>query len=333
MNYLPHLSLLKIGLTTFSFGLVVSLVTAPLTLAQESRSFTVIPPSISHRLNPGETTEGVLRVINDSAEPLTFSLSIQDYIVEDNNGTPTFVTDGKLSNKYSAASWIGVSPNRFTLAPKQREDLAYLIKIPKDARPGGHYAAVTYTPDAKGTTTGSGTAVSTVVGTLMYIDVNGEIVEKASVKEFSSPGFSEYAPISLHTIIRNEGDLHIAPYGTIVVKNMWGKVISTQAILSKNIFPQAVREFENIVDRKWMFGSYTAEFTAKYGRQNALSLTASSTFWVIPWKMIVIIILAVAVGILGVLMINKKKTNSEETKETEGNEAKVEETPSETTSL
>lgn len=332
MKHLPHLSLLKLGLTTFSFGLVISLL-PPLTLAQETRSFTVIPPSISHRLNPGESAEGVLRVINDSVEPLTFSLSIQDYIVEDNNGTPTFVTEGKLSNKYSAAAWIGVTPTRFTLAPKQREDLTYFIKIPQDARPGGHYAAVTYTPDVKGNTAGSGTAVSTVVGTLMYIDVNGEIVEKASVKEFSAPGFSEYGPISLHTTIRNEGDLHIAPYGTIVVKNMWGKVISTQAILSKNIFPQAVREFENIIDRKWMFGRYTAELQTKYGRQNALSLSAALSFWVIPWKLILITILAVAAVILGVLTINKKKKNSEGTKETEGKEVRTVETPSEPSSL
>jgi hypothetical protein len=273
----------------------------------ERRTFTITPPSIEITgVNPGTEKSGILKISNDSDESLTFNLSLQDYIVEDNNGTPKFLTDGELSDQFSAASWIGVSPTRVTVAPRTREEISYFLKIPANARPGGHYAAVTYTPTNGDNVKGTGAAVTTVVGTLFYITINGPIKEQAVVTKISAPSISEYSPVHIHSTIKNNGDEHIKPYGTITIKNIFGKIVSTQVLQPNNIFPLASREYENILSKGWLFGRYTAVLDAKYGRNNALVLTGMVAFWVIPWKLLILIALVIAAGVLAYLYMKKK---------------------------
>ena len=319
MIILPNISKKKLLQTTVISGVLLSsLVYAiPYTLSPtqtfaqsiEKRTFTISPPSVAvDNLNPGDEREGILKIVNDSTESLTFNLSLQDYIVEDANGTPRFLTNGELNNQFSAASWIGVSPTRITVKPGTRQEISYFLKIPKNARPGGHYAAVTYTPDNGDSVKGSGAAVTTVVGTLFYITINGPIKEQAVISELSAPGLSEYSPVHIRSVIKNNGDEHIKPYGTITIKNVFGKTVSTQVLQPNNIFPLASRNYENILSKSWLFGRYTAVLDAKYGRSNALMLTGVVAFWVIPWKLLILIALIIAAGVLGYLYLKKKNT-------------------------
>lgn len=319
MLILPNISKQKLTKTAVITGVFVSsiLYAVPYTihptrtLAQslERRTFTISPPSVAiDNVNPGDERDGILKIVNDSDETLTFNLSIQDYIVEDANGTPKFLTDGQLSNQFSAASWMGVSPTQITVKPGTREEIAYYLKIPRNARPGGHYAAVTYTPDNKATVSGSGAAVTTVVGTLFYIRINGPIKEQATVTELSAPVISEYSPVHIKTVIKNNGDEHIKPYGTLTIKNVFGKTVSTQILQPNNIFPLASRNYDNILSKSWLFGRYTAVLNAKYGRENALMLTGVVAFWVIPWKLLILIALLILAGVLGYLYMKKKNT-------------------------
>lgn len=325
MLILPNISKQKLLKTTVMSGVILSsmLYAIPYTLhptqtlaqSLERRTFTISPPSVAiENVNPGAEKDGILKIVNDSDETLTFNLSVQDYIVEDANGTPKFLTDGQLSNQFSAASWMGVSPTRITVKPGTREEISYYIKIPKSARPGGHYAAITYTPDNNANVSGSGAAVTTVVGTLFYITINGPIKEQATVTELSAPTLSEYSPVHIKTVIKNNGDEHIKPYGTLTIKNIFGKTVSTQILQPNNIFPLASRNYDNILSKSWLFGRYTAVLDAKYGRENALMLTGVVAFWIIPWKLLILIALLILAGVLGYLYMKKKKTpiNTEE---------------------
>src|ERR1035437_781014 len=97
-------------------------------LAQELNiTYTITPPTLSQKLNPGQNAEGILKVINATDHDLTFTTSVRDFIVEDTIGTPEFLPANTLSNKYSAASWIEVLPSGFTIKSHQRQDLNYYI--------------------------------------------------------------------------------------------------------------------------------------------------------------------------------------------------------------
>jgi hypothetical protein len=110
------------------------------------------------------------------------------------------------------------------------------------------------------------------------------------------PTFFEHGPIGFVLRLSNSGSVHEKPSGTITVKNMFGKQIASVAVNSDggNILPGTIRRFEEDMASKQMFGRYTATFNGKYLDDNH-KITGSVSFWVIPWKLILLLLVALLV--------------------------------------
>lgn len=303
---LPLINIKRKLLTGFVLSIVLSVV--GLASAQELvRTITITPPTASFTVDPGGKTEGQMKIINDSPSPITFSVNVQDYIVVDNSGTPNILPSNTLNNKYSAASWIAVNPTTFTVEPGQKQLINYFVQVPNDASPCGHYAAAVFTPQSKGGG-GSGAVVTGEVGTLFYITVNGKCKEQATVTKFFTNAFLEYGPAKILTQIKNFGDLHITPKGTVTVSGLFFN--KSDALPTHNIFPQTARDYENVIGQTLMIGRYKAELVASYGINNNLPLTASVYFWVFPWRLVIVIILIIVAVILGYKYYQKRKKDA-----------------------
>ena len=285
--------------------------------AQEKRTMTIVPPTVSVTIDPGGKSEGVLKVINDSEETLIFTAIMRDFIVEDSIGTPKILPPDMLSDKrFSASNWIAVYPSNFTIEPHQKQELNYYLQTPPDARPGGHYAAIIYTPDTTGGTQGSGASVNAQIGTLFYVGINGPITEKAEVSKFFANPFQEYGPVNIQAQIKNLGDLHIKPKGNITVTNLFGGKVAELALDEQNIFPGGIaRDYENSFGKGFLIGPYTAKLVASYGKDNNLPLMATVTFWIFPWKITLVVILLVIAIILGTKYMKKRNKGKSEKKD------------------
>ncbi len=299
----PKMQLNKKILIGLTFLFVVPVISS---FAQEvQRTYTVINPAINHSLKPGERAEGITKVINQSNVPLAFSLNIQDYIVTDTKGTPNFLPPNTLNSKYSAAAWIGVSPSSFTLKPGATQVINYYVQVPLDAKPGGHYAGIVYAPITAKQQEATGGTVNTQVGSLFYLSIAGPIIEKAQVVKFFTNSFAEYGPVKILTQIKNMGDLHINPKAMITVSGLFFN--EKQDLISQNIYPQTARDFENTFGQTFMLGRYKADLVGSYGKENNLPLVATLYFWVFPWRLAVVITLAVIAIILLTLYLKRKK--------------------------
>lgn len=279
------------------------------TQEENSRTIIISPPTVSDSFDPGSNKEGKMKLTNTSAtDTLTFKAVIRDFIVEDTIGTPVIDSQSPLKEKYAASSWVGVYPSTFTVAPGQTQEISYYIQVPEDARPGGRYAAVVYEPQERLGVEGTGTGVETHIGTLFVFRINGDIVENATVKSFTSDKkVYEYGPATLLAQIANFSDSHIRPQGTVAVKNLFGQTIDSVGLSEHNIFPEASRDLTSTVGRKYMFGMYTAELRATYGTNNNLTLFASTTFFVLPWKIMAIVGLIIVIIILLIVFWRKKR--------------------------
>ena len=274
-----------------------------------NQKITIVPPSYDFTVKPGDKKEGVLKVKNEGDQAISFKVNVQDFIVDDTKGTPDFVPQGTFAKQFSASAWIGVVPDSFTVAPHSTMTLNYYLQVPLSARPGGHYAGVLYQPvQSLGGTKDTGPAVQAQLGTLFSLDVAGPIHEQAQVTKFMAEhGFYEYGPVSMLTQIKNMGDLHIKPLANITITDMLGRRIAQIPLDEHNIFPLAARDFVNVFGDKWMFGPFTAKLVGTYGRDGNLPLTATVTFWVIPWKVTIVVILLIVAAIMGYFYWKKKK--------------------------
>lgn len=261
--------------------------------AQSSLGITAIPPRLEITINPNEVITTTIKVRNESNSIRFINTNIKDILVTDDKGTPIQLEeDNQLDNRWAAASWIQTSPNQFKLEPGETKGIQLTIIAPEDALPGGHYAVVLHSPENETTLNESGTAINTSVGSLVYITIPGDIHQEAKVSKFSIPKFSEYGPIDIKSTIVNLSDIHISPIGHIAITNLLGQNTTNLLLKSANIFPNTSRLFQNILDKKWLFGRYKAQLQSSFG-SNGQALVATAFFWIIPWRLILLILVTI----------------------------------------
>ena len=288
---------------------------APSVRAQSIEGLSAIPPRLEVTVNPDGAITKTIKVRNESDTDKTVSISIEDFVVNDNKGTPTIITASETDNRWAASSWIQVSPSSVKLKAGETKTLNLTVMPPKNALPGGHYAMVVQSPEGKTTLNATGSSIQPRVGTLVYITIPGDITQNAVIKNFSAGKFFEFGPIDFATTIQNLSDIHIKPAGNITVTNMIRMKSFVQFNKDgSNIFPGKTRDFENQLNKKWLFGRYKAELNAAYGSAGGVA-TAVIFFWVIPWRFLILVGAAIAVIATVIIILKNKTGDNKDTEE------------------
>lgn len=251
----------------------------------------ISPLTFELTANPGDVLTNKLKVYNPTESTIAIGMEVEDFTVVGETGT--VIIEPAETETYSLARWITTNPKSFILEPKEQKFVDFIINIPENAEPGGHYGSVL--AGIKGVTGEeiTGAAVVQKIGALVLLTVAGEVNENMIVREFSTPAFAEYGPIEFKIRFENLGTVHIRPKGFVSVSDMFGKKLKDVAFSQHNVIPGAKRIIKAELDRKWLFGKYTAVLVGSYGISN-IPFTAMITFWVFPWKVALGILLALA---------------------------------------
>jgi len=266
----------------------------------------ISPPLEELSANPGQTLTLNIMVRDVTSGELIATAEADDFGAGSNElGQPQILLNETGATRYSLKYWI--SPvGDFDLQPEQLRSVPITIKVPLNAEPGGHYGLVRFTaepPNLKGT----GVALSASVGSLILLTVNGNITHKLSVVQFSvgqnnvktgvftDRNFFNNGPMDFLVRISNSGTVHEQPTGEIAVTDMLGTNITNVAVNEKmgNILPASIRRFVQTLDKKALFGYFNAKLTMSYA--SGKTLTASLGFWVIPWKLVLIVIVVLVI--------------------------------------
>jgi hypothetical protein len=284
---------------------------APITaIAQTAMGLSAIPPRLEVTVKPGETVTEQIKVRNDSSVSRVITSTAKDFIVTDDKGTPIQIEGvDDQSNRWASSSWIEISPSTFTLKPMETKVLMVTIIAPDNPTAGGHYAMILHTPKNGVTLNETGSTVQAYVGTLVYITIPGKIKENAQIKEFSAPSFLEFGPVNFKTVIANYSDIHVSPKGSINVHNWLGGLTASLTLDNSNIFPGTSRQFLNVLNRRFLLGRYTASLEAGYG-STGQALATTLVFWVIPWRLIILVLVAIAIGIILASLLHQKSSAS-----------------------
>jgi hypothetical protein len=288
--------------------------------AQSGQALEIAPPVITMTVNPGQVVNTQLSLRDIASGQLIVTGQANDFVAAGEDGTPKILLKGDGNDPYSLKKWVQPLPT-LLLNPKQIKNLPITIKVPNNASPGGHYGVIRFTatpPELKGT----GVSLSASLGALVLLTVRGDIKDSLSVAEFSvnkngkTGHLFESTPINFVERIKNNGNVHETPRGQVVVKNMFGKTIGAVNInmSQRNILPDSIRKFSEPLDKgvlgtKRLFGRYTATMTLTYGSKKQ-TLTAKTSFWIIPYKLIagiIIFLIGVFFGLRHVIRRHDEK--------------------------
>ncbi len=267
--------------------------------ARQTLGIIISPPVFSNlTANPGSTISNVIKVYNTSPYPLDTAILVDNYTPVGDRGQVKLQSP-LLSNQYSLASWISVSPSNLTIASDSYRYVKFTINVPLNAQPGSRFAAVVASVAAsKNSTSGSG--VGTEIGSLLLLTISGNVTVNASLIGFyTNPVFTQGGLVNIIQKIKNTGNVTLRPTGKIVISNIFGSTVKTISIQSLDVIPSAVRLSQEQINTKGYIGLYTASLFVNYnGEGKSGTLVGKTSFWIIPIYEILFIIIVIVLLIL-----------------------------------
>lgn len=312
-------SVVRASLLVASLGLITATVLASPADAQtpkaapagpnnSGQALEIAPPVINLTADPGQVIKTQISLRDVSSGKLLVKGQVNDFVAAGEDGTPKILLDEDADepNPYSLKGWVAPLPE-LVLEPRQIRNLPITITVPKNAAPGGYYGVVRFTatpPELEGT----GVSLSASLGSLVLVRVNGAAKEAMEIEEFTatkggkSQSIFESTPINFTERIKNTGNLHQQPSGQVSITDMFGKKVAAVNVNlpPRNVLPASIRKFEqpldsSVIGNKKLFGRYTAELKLTYGT-NKQTINETITFWVIPYKLIGIVLVALIGG-------------------------------------
>lgn len=286
---------MKKGLT-FIAVLVMWIAGSVPAFAQETLSVTITPPLFQLTVGPGESWTSSIKVVNNNSYAVTYAPEVVDFESQGEGGQGKFVPliesfANEPKRTDSLGTWIELSKDPITIEAGESAQIPFTVRVPENADPGGHYAAIMVGPyQGNDTEAGSHMKVSSFVTSLLFVKIKGDIVESGRIREFGTEK-QLYQKPEANFLLRfeNTGNTHLRPQGSITLYNMWGKERGQVLINEKsnfgNVLPRSIRKFEfswtgseNIFD----IGRYSAIVTLAYGDDGKQNTSATTYFWVIP---------------------------------------------------
>lgn len=295
---------------TLMIGIVSSVAFADVTRQQlqlEPRGDFIVSPGKSEViLDPGTTATRSITLTNRTADTVTFALDIEDF-QGSRSADQTVVLLGDEEGPYSLKNFIYPEVSEITVASGERVTIPVEIRIPEDAEPRGYYGAVivTNSPEVERRTEEAGGATAQIVSriaSLMLVRVSGDVTEEGQLSAFEFLGpessFSQTHPDGFELQFENTGNVHLVPYGQVLVKNMFGATIEGFPVDAFFALPESVR-FQEIrwTSDRFMLGRYTAEASINRGYGDIVD-TKTLVFWVVPLKIVVPVVVGVLLLIL-----------------------------------
>jgi hypothetical protein len=270
----------------------------------------ISPVSSNLTISPGGSKTLDVYITNITSQKATFQAVVNDFTASsDESGTPALIlNDGQSAPTHSLRKFVPTLSN-VTLNPGEQKDVKVPITVPSGTPAGGYFGAVRFS--AVNNASGSqNVALSASVASLVLLKVPGDYKEVMSIQSLDVRRHDRVHTIftngkNLDTTIRfkNSGDIQEAPFGKITVTKSGGKVVYTTEVNSGeapgNVLPGSVRKFTVPLKGIGSFGKYTV--TGDFGYGQGQTLTAKTTFYVLPIP--VIIFLIVLIGLIIFLIV------------------------------
>jgi hypothetical protein len=264
----------------------------------------VTPAKVELTVQPGQSLDFSISLINSASEPLELLVYPMDYYISPDN---TFVFEQPGYYSYSCANWIKISHDRVVVPPNSQIEEPFSISVPQEAEPGGHYGVIFF-QDARQPPPEQGTAPIPRIGSLILLTIPGDIVREGSITKFEVQDdyFSLWGPpaegtagwparnIKYHLEIENTGNVHITIYAVVHYWSRFGFGSGTFELGFMTILPGTVRYFDGYLPSPPTLGFFKAEAIMAYGKDQAtfdIEKTAQTSFVVIPLLWILAFIL------------------------------------------
>jgi hypothetical protein len=304
-------------------------------------NLTTTPSPILLTTTPGTTITTEFRVVNNSIQPEHLKLGLMKFRATGETGRPDLYERGPGDDYFD---WVSFTPSTFDAPSGQWVKVKMTINVPPTAGLGYYYAVTFQRANNPGTAADQSASVIGASATLVLLDVKSPNqhpeLQLTSVKTDHS--IYQYLPATFSVRVHNTGNIHLHPSGNIFIKQ-GSKAVATLDVnpFQGSVLPNSYRVFttdwrdgfpiyqdkqvdgkplltkKGLPDRslhwdlsrvtKLRFGRYTAQALVVYSDGvHDVPLEATTSFWVIPWTLILIVLTVVLLVGFGLWFIGRQ---------------------------
>ncbi|OGY53716.1 MAG: hypothetical protein A3A24_00910 [Candidatus Buchananbacteria bacterium RIFCSPLOWO2_01_FULL_46_12] len=284
-----------------------------LALPGSASATTIFSPLLELAVAAGSEQTGVVKVYNETDQPLFLTASVASFTTSGETGQADFFSADQTADYLD---WFQIAQPELILQPKQVAIVPFTVTVPPSALPGGYYAAILWRSAAEPAVSQSAVGVNSQVGTLVFLKVTGSVIEQGEISDFYASPAKEYFfsfPISFITRFSNTGNIHLRPQGEIKLTGWLGQKKSLDFNAGqRNVLPSSVRRFDVLWGsgtqstglvgfwqevkqelKNFTIGPYTATLTLSYGADNVKTVSQKLNFWFLPYRSLAVFVLIV----------------------------------------
>ena len=270
--------------------LIAVALTFAFSTVEASQDIAISPLNYEFDGEKGDVFEDSITVMNTSEEDVAnVEMEAEDMFPEGEEGRVTLRALRELDEEdqevISMARWITFEPAEFSLDPRESKDVDFVIEVPENADPGGHYAGI-IAGIPSGTVEGGGVGITNRVAARALLTVDGDMVEDLSMISFDTTNrYYEYGPVVFESRFENDGTVHITPDAKITIEDLMGRQVAELEVEGSTVLPNSIRRIETQwnEERLWR-GKYEATLTGVYGEDGESLGEMTTTFYAFPWK-------------------------------------------------
>lgn len=301
--------------------------TAPAS-SDQALNIEISPLPIQLSAKPGSSVSTDLRIRNGGSKPETLKISLKTFTADGPDGR--IVLRNPTPND-TFLSWVNFDRTQFEAPAGQWQTIKMTISLPKNAAFGYYYAVQVGLATPPKPQPGAARLQGAVaIFVLLNAEAPGA-ERKIEVSKFSANHSTyEFLPVNFTVQVRNVGNVHTAPHGNVFIKR-GGHQVDVLNVNSAEgqVLPKSNRvftaewtdgfpayitalddsgqplkdsngnqkqrlnwDFSNV--SKLRFGHYTADLLLVYNDgQRDIPITGSLSFWVIPWRLIFIVLVII----------------------------------------
>ncbi len=311
----------RIGLGVAITALLFACAPTNISAADNNFALQVSPSPLVTTLKPGETKTVEIKIRNASTEAETLKIEARTFTFRSSDGS--IALDDTLTPAFT--NWLELPSPGYTVQPGEWQTQRITIHLPENTGFSYSFALIISRVSAPTSVThGRLLKGSVAVFTLINVD-RPDAVKKLEISSITTDQhIYEFLPSTVTVRVKNTGNTIARPYGNIYIqRGETGDPLATLAVNDTQayILPGTERNLTaNWSDgfpvyttntdasgkssttlnwdldhlRKFRFGQYTAKVVAVYNDGTRdVPIVGEVTFWVIPWKAILGLVLAI----------------------------------------
>jgi hypothetical protein len=299
-------------------------------------NITTSPVSAALSGKPGSTVSTTLQVENNEATPVKIDVQLETFKAYGTSGQAQIY---RAPANADYINWVHFSQTSFVAQPNMWVPVTMTISMPKYASLGYYYAVVFKPEVSTVSTKDNSVIKAGNAILVLLDAQTANANPQLQLSSFTATKkLFEYLPVNFSVNIKNTGNIYLPPTGDIFISksSSFKSNIATIPLneAGGNVLPDSSREFglswdsgfpvlkpktingQKIVDKKgqpvqqlqWnfanannlRFGKYYAKLVMAYNNgSREIPVEATLSFWVIPWKILSIFVLAVILLVIG----------------------------------